>query len=230
MAAIVKHDCRKGPGRTDGVQEINRLFVVVFDIEPLERDAVAAHKIAQFMGLWGPPGAEEPDAAEGRTVVGHPVREQVVEDGVEVFFGRRPGFEEVEIRASRVDGFDGRVGVGVGGQQDAFGAGKDFGRVGEEFGALHAGHTLIGKKKSGCIIPELELTESFEGGRTRIGTDDAVFLPVASAKVAFNSAKNFRLIIDNEDYWFRHADRSNGIRCRSRNSDASFSDGSDIEK
>ena len=156
------------------------------------------------MGLRGPAGAEKTDTAVGRAVVGHPVREEVVEDGIEIFFGRRPGFQEVEIRPGGVDGLNGGVGVGVGGQENAFGAGEDFRAFGEELGALHAGHALVGEEERGFVAAELELFERVKGRGAGIGSDDAVVLTVAAPQIAFNGAENFRFVVDGEDHGSWH--------------------------
>ncbi len=88
--------------------------------------------------------ADHPQAAEGRVVGGVPVGEQVVQHRVEVLLRRIPGLQQVMVDPDRVDRPDGRVGVGVGGEENLLRFGEEGNALLQELHAAHAGHPLVG--------------------------------------------------------------------------------------
>ena len=108
--------------------------------------------------------ADDADALVGRLVALLPGFEQVVEDGVELFFGRVPGLVEVVVDLGGVDGADGGFGVGVGGEQDALGLGVDGDGLLEEVDAGHAGHALVGEEEGDGLLALLKLAADVERG------------------------------------------------------------------
>jgi hypothetical protein len=59
-----------------------------------------------------------------------------------------------------VDGADGRIGVGVGRQQDALGVGEELHRLPQELHASHLRHPLIDQKEGHGISPALESAQT----------------------------------------------------------------------
>ena len=115
--AIGKQNEREGSRlRTKRIHEAAH-FRVAFgklDVNPLIRNLIARQKIAQLVRAIGPAGAEDADAFVWRAERGGPVVKQVVQRGIQLFFGRIPGLHEVIMDARFVDGVDGGAGVGVG--------------------------------------------------------------------------------------------------------------------
>ena len=83
-----------------------------------------------------------------------------------------------------VDGRNGGVRVGVGGEKDATGLGVEVAGLLEELDAGHSGHPLIGEQQPDLLVPELQLLEGVQGGRAGLGPADAVVLAVLLAQVA----------------------------------------------
>ncbi len=83
-----------------------------------------------------------------------------------------------------VDGFDGRVGVGVGSHQHAPGVGVELDRLLEEFDARHTRHAVIGQEQGDVLAFEAKLTQDGECGRAGLGAHDAELLGVLTTKIA----------------------------------------------
>ncbi len=98
----------------------------MLDIHPLVGQVVLREEHAEFVGFGRPASAEELDALVGRVIGIHELIEHVVERGIKILVGGIPGLQKKIVHASGVDGFDGGVGVGVGGQQGALGRGEEF--------------------------------------------------------------------------------------------------------
>jgi len=74
--------------------------------------------------------AQHAHAFKGRSIVGGPVFQKVVQNGVKMLLGRVPGLQQVVIELHFVEGADGGFGVGVGGEQHPFGFRVNFHRLG----------------------------------------------------------------------------------------------------
>ena len=68
-----------------------------------------------------PASGEQPEAFERGTEIGDPVGEQVVEDRIQLLFGRIPWLQQVIVQTNSIDGAQRGIDVGVCGQQYAFG-------------------------------------------------------------------------------------------------------------
>ena len=67
------------------------------------------------------------------------------------------GQEGLEILRDLVDGLDRGLGVGVGGEQHALGAGDDLARLHEEVGARQPGHPLVGHQQRDLVAARDEV-------------------------------------------------------------------------
>ena len=98
--------------------------VVGLHVEPLIGNLVAREEIFDVVrarATSGCPSTRMP--SNGGRKAGLPVVEQIVEHGIELLLGRIPGLQQVVVDARLVDRADGRVRVGVGGQEHALGIG-----------------------------------------------------------------------------------------------------------
>jgi len=93
--------------------------------------------VADVVAAWSPSAAQEPQPLERGTVPGGPVREQIVDDRVQLLLWGIPRLQQVLVELDLVDRPDCDVSVGVGRQQDALGVGLERERFGEELGACH---------------------------------------------------------------------------------------------
>ncbi len=159
-------------------------------------NAVAGEEIADVVICRGPARADDADAFKGRLVALLPGFEQVVEHGIELLFGRVPGFVEVVVDLGGVDGADGGFGVGVGGEEDALGVGVDRERLLEEVDAGHSGHALVGEEERDDVLALLELAADVERGCAGGGADDAVVLTVVAAQILDHSFQHAGVVVD----------------------------------
>src|SRR5579864_8761263 len=159
---------------------------------------------AEFVGLGRPAGAEELDAFVRRMIGIHKLVEHVVERGIQILVGGIPGLQKKIVDAGGVDGFDGGVGVGVGGQQGTLGGGEEIRGLGEEADAVEFGHALIGKEERDCVVARFEAmkrVERFVGGG---GAHDAVTLGVTAAEIALDGLEHIGVVVNGEYYWLGH--------------------------
>ena len=89
------------------------------DVEPAVGHVIAREKVAHAEVGERPARADDAQALEDRHVARLPILEQIVEDGIELFFRRIPGLVEVIVDARGIDGANGRLGVGIGGEEHA---------------------------------------------------------------------------------------------------------------
>ena len=59
--------------------------------------------------------------------------------------------------AGMIDGADGRVGIGIRGEQSPLRAGKDSHCLLQKHHSVHARHALVGKQQSHAVIAYLQL-------------------------------------------------------------------------
>ena len=124
-------------------------------VDPLMGHLIARKKITQLVRAIGPARAEHADALVRGTKRRTPVVKQVIERGIEFFFGRIPGLHEVVVDASVVDGINRSAGIGVGREQGALGEWMKFHSFGQEADAVHLRHALVGQKESNGIVAGL---------------------------------------------------------------------------
>ena len=149
---------------------------------------------------------------EHRAVVGGVPRVELgVDDRVELLLRRVPRLEQVVVEVDDVDGLDGGVGVGVGGQQHPARAGVEVHRGLEEVQPVHARHAVVGEQHRHGVAAQLHLAQRVQGLLARFGADDAVRVAVAPAQVARDGARDTGVVVDGQDRGaagFRHTEPS----------------------
>ncbi|MEZ4241391.1 MAG: hypothetical protein R3F59_35610 [Myxococcota bacterium] len=132
-------------------------------VRPAERDGVGERQHVD----------QRLDAAVERLLEQHPLRRhELVLLRRRLHRGeerrRRAGLREEAEDLALVDGGDGRADVGLAGEQDAHGVGRLLARVGEERGAVHAGHAHVRHDDGGVGVlgePAQRLGAGGRGGR-----------------------------------------------------------------
>jgi hypothetical protein len=99
-----------------------------------------------------------------------------------------------------VDGGDGRVGVGVGGEQRPPGAREQVHRRLEELDAAHLRHPVVGEEDGHLLTAKLELPQRFERLGARGRPQHPVVLAVATAQVAGHRTGHRRVVVDAEQH------------------------------
>jgi len=145
-----------------------------------------------------PRGAHRPLSSR-RPSNGDPVREEVVDDRVQLLLGRVPRLQQVLVELDVVDGPDRDIGVGVGGQQDALGVGLEWERLDEELGAGHRRHALVDEEQCHRLVALGQLANDLERVGRGSGADDAVVVRVPRAQVALDGPEDGRVVVDGED-------------------------------
>ncbi len=125
-----------------------------------------------------------------------PVAQQIVKNGIEVLFRRVPGLQQVVVELDLVNGPDGRVGIGVGREQDALRLGVRAHGPRQELDAVHLRHAVIHQKQRHRLMTLVEPFEQIEGGLTRAGGEHAVVFSVVFAQVALDAFQHLRIVID----------------------------------
>jgi hypothetical protein len=173
---------------------------VALDVEPAVGDEVAGQEVPDGVGLLGEAVADDAHAALGLPLahVGLPVRQEVVDHGVEVLLGRVPRLGEVVVELDVVDRLDRGVRVRVGREEDALGLGRLVHRQLEEVDALHAGHALVGEQERDALPAQRELVEDVQRGLAGVGADDLELLAVAAAQVALDRAAHAGVVVHGE--------------------------------
>jgi hypothetical protein len=126
-------------------------------VEPPVGHVAARQKVAQGVRQRRPAVPEQPDALEGRAERRLPVVQQVVKNRVEVFFGRVPGLEQVVVDRDLVDGLDGRVGIGVGREQNPLGLRVEGHGLTQETHPVHLRHALVDQEECDGFVAQLKL-------------------------------------------------------------------------
>ena len=185
-------------------------------VQPAEGDQVAAEEVAQRVRPRRPPVADHAHALVWRAVARLPVVEQVVEVRIEVLLGRIPGLGEVVVDPHLVDGADGGVGVGVGGEQHAPGVRRARDRRGQQLHARHLGHALVHEQERDRVAALGQAVEQGERRRPRRGLQHAIALAVVAPQVALDGARHLGVVVDGEQDGFRagHATGRDEVRRR----------------
>ena len=79
--------------------------------------------------------------------------------GVEQLLGRVPGLHQVVVEAGGIDGADGGLGIGVGGEQHPFSIREKLAGVSQQLHALHFGHALVGQHQRQRLFAAAQLTQ-----------------------------------------------------------------------
>ena len=193
VAALEDHE------REFGAVGLGAGAVVALDVLEPVRHVVAREEVAEPVALGAPAVGQEAEAAVAGPVAGLPVGEEVVEGRVELVLGRVPGLEEVVVDAAVVDGGDGRVGVGVGRQEDALRPGRDVGDLAQQADSVEPWHPLVGEDEGDGLVPVRELADGVERLGAGAGPEDAVGVAVAAAEVAGDGAEDVGVVVHADD-------------------------------
>src|SRR6516225_5703798 len=106
--------------------------------------------------------------------------------------------------ASVIDGLNGRIGVGVGRQQNAFRFRIKTDGTADKIHPAHLGHTLVSKQKRDGLVTPFESFKGAYGSGARIGAQDAIAVGVTLAEVALDAAQYLRIIVNRKQDRFGH--------------------------
>jgi hypothetical protein len=127
-----------------------------------------------------------------------PQLDELVHHRVELLGGRLPRLEQVVVEVDDVDGLDGGVGVGVGGQQGPPGVGEQVHGLLQELQAAHPGHAVVGQEDGHRVAAELDLAQRLQRLGPGLGPDDPEVLPVAPAEVSGDRPRHPGVVVDRE--------------------------------
>ncbi len=165
------------------------------------------------MATGRPEGAGDADTVVRQRHRGLPVAQQVVQHRVEGLLGRIPGLHQIVVQPNGVDALDGRFGVGVGGEQHFARLGIELARLGQELGAIHGWHALVGQKQGDGRIASFELARGFQRLGPRGGLDDSIVAAIVPAQIALDGIEHLRFVIYRENDGLGHGNTS-GFRSR----------------
>ena len=103
------------------------------------------------------------------------------------------------VEVDDVDRVDGRVGVGIGGQQHPAGPREDVHRLLEELDAAHLRHPVVGDEHRHGVAAQLEFLESVQRVGSALGAHDPVLLAVVAAQIAGDGAGHRGVVVDGQD-------------------------------
>ena len=138
-----------------------------------------------------------------RAVGGPPIVEQIIQLRVKMLGRGIPRLQEKIIDVGFVDGADGGIGVGIGGEQGALGVGEDAHAFLEKRHTVHVRHALVGQQEGHAIVADFQLFEERERAFGGIASDHAVFGAVFRAQIALDGAQNIGVVVNTQQYWFR---------------------------
>jgi hypothetical protein len=151
---------------------------------PAVRHPVAGQEIPHLERTCGPAVPDHLRLGDRPVRRSGPLLQQLGDDRVQLLLRRVPGFEQVVVDVHQVDRLDGCIGVGVGGEQDPPGRGKDVHGLLKELDAIHLRHPVVRHDHRDLLAAELELTQRFECLRPALATDDPVLRAVFTTQVA----------------------------------------------
>ena len=140
--------------------------------------------------------ADDAHAFEWRTVIGQPIPDQLVEDRIQLLFGRAPRLDQVVVQPDRVDGTDGGVDVRVSRQEDALGVRKQLQRLLQELHARHLGHAVVREEHGDVLLGQPKLAQDLERGTAGFGAHHSKALRVLAAQVAGYGLRDRGIIVD----------------------------------
>ena len=149
------------------------------------------------------------DALIWQTDMHFPVYEQFVQDRIETFFRRMPGFHQVIIQPDFIDRRNCCFGIRIGSQQHALGLWIGQDSLLQKFHPIHFRHALVHQEQCNRLIPLLHFFDVIQCGLPRVDRDDAIIFSIACSQVAFNCVQNRRIVIDRKNYRFCHFLRPN---------------------
>ena len=143
--------------------------------------------------------ADDPHAAGLERRARLPRRQQVLDDREELLLGRVPRLEQVVVQRDLVDRRDRRLGVGVGGQQDALGVGHELARLDEVLRARHRRHALVGDEHRDLVAAREQLAQQVQRLGAGARAQDPEALAEAAPQVARDGREHGGLVVDRED-------------------------------
>ena len=167
-------------------------------------DVVPGEEGLDVVAALRPAVADDPQSTLDAGVFLPPVAEKIVEDRVEALLRRVPRLQEVVVETDVVDGLDGDVGVGVGGQEDELGLRREHPSLFEELDPRHLGHPLIRRDQPHLPVAQRELGQDLQCLGARCRPDDLELGTVLPAQVAGDGLRDRRIVIDRQDCRFRH--------------------------
>ena len=204
--ALGRQHERQVVGRDAGEPGQPLALLVELDVEPAVGHVVAGQEGLHLVAAVGPPVVDHPDVGRLVGVLGVPVAEEVVDDGVEVLLGRVPRLEEVVVEADVVDRLDRHTGVGVRRQQQPLGAVGQAAFLGgrEGLDAGHVRHPLVDCDERHGPVAQRELRQHLQSLLARRRPHDAVVAAVAATQVAADRRGHLLVVVDGEDRGPRH--------------------------
>ena len=106
------------------------------------------------------------------------------------------------VQVDDVDGVDGGVGVGVGGQQHPLGRRIEVHRRLEEVDTGHLRHPVVGDEHRDRLTPQLELLEGVQRVRARFRPHDPVGVAVLATQVPGNGSGHRGIVVDGQHHRF----------------------------
>ena len=186
------------------VQQPGRLGVTL-QLEPLEWHLVAGQEVFDLMRRGRPAVADDPDALVRPEPVLHlPILEEVVEHRIELLLRRIPRLQQVVVNIGPIDGGNGRIGIGVGGEKNAPGLGVKLAGLFEKLDPGHLRHAMVGEQQADAFVAELELSQGFQAGGTGLGPANPVVLAVALAQIARQRPRHVGIVVDSQKDRWRH--------------------------
>lgn len=122
-----------------------------------------------------------------------------------MFFGRIPRFHQVVVELNAVDRRDGRLGVGVGGEQDLAGFGEQLTGLLQELHAAHVRHALVAEQQGDGLVAAQELAQLLQGCRARGAPGEAVVAAVSAPHIALNGVEHCLVVVDDQDHRICHS-------------------------
>ncbi len=108
---------------------------------------------------------------------------------------RIPRLQEKVVDVCFIDGADGCVCVGIGGEQRPLRVGENPHPFLQECDAIHVGHALVGEQQRHAVVAHLQLPQQVQRLLGRIARDHAVIGAVLRTQVAFDRSQNIRVVI-----------------------------------
>ena len=99
------------------------------------------------------------------------------------------------MNARGIDGADGRLGVGVSGEQDAARVRIELAGAFEQFDAAHAGHALVAEKEGNGLFSCFDLGKGVESGLPAGGAHHPVFSSIMAPEVLHNRFQDVHVIV-----------------------------------
>jgi hypothetical protein len=108
------------------------------------------------------------------------------------------------VDAGGVDGADGGLGVGIGGEQDAARVGIDGARPLQQLDAGHARHALVADDQRHRLVAGLELGQRVQRGLAAGGAHHAIGGPILAAQVLDHGFKHAYVVVNRQEDRPRH--------------------------